>query len=102
MLSSNHRIIESNGQFWGATLYHRDAGFNQNGKLALRQGGDGKTDFALALRSDPSLDEARLYLSRLQTQPQRRVSWLRWLCLGLLAGGLLLLGLWRRQSASIK
>ena len=73
-----------------------------DGKLALRQGGDGKTDFALALRSDPSLDEARLYLSRLQTQPQRRISWLRWLCLGLLAGGLLLLGLWRRQSASIK
>jgi len=73
-----------------------------DGKLALKQGGDGKSDFALALADDPSLGEARLYLNRLVAQPQRRVNWLRWLCLSLLAGGLLLLGLWRRQSASLR
>ncbi|HNN54223.1 MAG TPA: hypothetical protein PKO07_24550, partial [Pseudomonadota bacterium] len=73
-----------------------------DGKLALKQGGDGRSDFAAALHEDPSLSEARTYLHRVVTQPQRRIDWLRWLCLSLLASGLLLLGLWRRQNASLK
>ncbi len=73
-----------------------------DGKLALKQGGDGRSDFALAIADDPSLLEARTYLHRVVNQPHRRVDWLRWLCLSLLAAGLLLLGLWRRQTASLK
>ncbi|MBL8633018.1 MAG: hypothetical protein JNM40_07315 [Myxococcales bacterium] len=73
-----------------------------DGQLALSRGGDGKADFEQALAADPDSSEARLYLSRTAIKPQKRVSWLRWLSLGLLAAGLLLLGLWRRQTASIK
>ena len=54
------------------------------------------------MAADPNQSEARLYLNRMASKPQRRISWLRWLCLGLLAGGLILLGLWRRQTVSLK
>ncbi len=73
-----------------------------DGKLSLTHGGDGKSDFTAAMAADPNQGEARLYLNRMASKPQRRISWLRWLCLGLLAGGLILLGLWRRQTVSLK
>lgn len=95
-----HAVLLSSDQPDAATLRARIHLID--GQLALSRGGDGKADFEQALAADPGNSEARLYLSRTAIKPQKRVSWLRWLSLGLLATGLLLLGLWRRQTASIK
>lgn len=72
-----------------------------DGVLALRKGGDGRSDFAAALSADPDCHEAQTLLSRGALSEKRKNTLLRWLTLVLFGSGLLLFGVHRRLTCRL-